>query len=532
MLAGMTGVGLGFMLSAPQTLPLIDYLRSSLRVAHRTEAAEETPAGPQALIQLVLPYAFGSSQRGSTYIGGVGENRIESAAGGYAGLITALVFAPLGWADPRRRRQLMFWAAVFVIAMTPTTGIPLLRLFFRIRPVSLLRNNRLVFVAGFALLAAGAIGLDVWLRNPGLYQLRAGKRCIGLGAALVTAIGVSFAVRGAQSNPAAPGGFPWRAIASHPAALFWPDAWSEATANDPNGWFGMMSLNAVVLCVVAGGALLALSRAARRLSADEQRETGRHPWPFLALPSVLVAMAIAEMVSMAAGVNVQSDPWLYYPRLQWMDRVAASPGRICGVDCLPANLNLAHRFPDIRGYDAADPVPLVELLVLAQKSPQFDLTGLRRVAQTLDIDPVAPGPVADLLNVRYLVGRGDPPAGVNTIYRGQDYWLAENPNALPRATIPHSIKLVQDRSARLRELAAPSHDPAQVALLESEPAGGVPAGLGRVTIVEDHPNRVRLESDLNRGGLVRLADAYDPGCARPATVARHKCFALTTPCAA
>ena len=411
-------------------------------MAQRARAAEDAPAGPQAFVQLVVPYAFGSSQRGSDYIGGFGENRIESAAGGYAGLILVVVFAPLGWADPRRRRQLIFWAAAFLLAMSPTVGIPLLRLLFRIPPVSLLRSNRMVFVAGFALLAAGAIGLDAWVREPWLFTRPAGKRCIGLGLALATALGVSFAARAAQSNPAAPGGIPWSAIASRPAALLRPDAWADATGNNPNGWFGLMALNGLLLCATAGCGLLVLSRAAKRFGAVVRDETfaagGRRR--FMAVPAGLAALAVAEMVSMGAGVNVAADASLYYPRLPWMDRVAAAPGRICGVGCLPANLNLAHRIPDVRGYDAADPVPLVELLVLAQKPPVLDLAEGRTVAALLAIDPAAPGPVADLLSVRYLVGRGDPPAGVATFYRGGDYWLAENPGRCRARPSPVSSK--------------------------------------------------------------------------------------------
>jgi hypothetical protein len=507
-------VALGILLSAPQTLPLVDYLRSSLHLAMRTKTTEAKPAGPSALIQVVVPYAFGSSQRGSQYIGPVGDARIESAANGYGGLIVALVLAPLGWADPRRRRQLVFWAALFVLATTPSIGTPLVGMVFRLPPLLWLRNTRLLFAAAFAVVSAGVIGLDVWMRQPQLSRSRVGKRGMYIGVTLATAIGVSFTLRATESSSAAPGGIPWHALAAHPAALFWPDAWADVTGNDPNGWFGLMALNAVVLCVIAIGALAGLSRAAKPFEAAKRPGCGYAGtrFHFWAAPALLTALAVAEMVSMSAGVNPRTDPSLYYPRLPWMERIARFPGRVCGVDFfMPANLNLSQRIPDIRGYDAADPVPLVELLALAQTPPLLQVPLKEGVVLFLAADPAAPGPVADLLNVRYLVGRGDPPAGLTLVDRGQDYWLAENPAALPRATIPHAVKVIADRNARLQELAAPTHAPADVALLESNPARAVTAGQGQVEIVEDLPNRVRLEADMTRGGLVRLADSYDSG---------------------
>ena len=74
----------------------MSFLRSSLRIAHREVTAEDPPAGPHVLVQLVLLYAFGSSQHGSDNIAGFENARIESGAAGYAGLIVALVFT-LGW---------------------------------------------------------------------------------------------------------------------------------------------------------------------------------------------------------------------------------------------------------------------------------------------------------------------------------------------------------------------------------------------------------------------------------------------------
>jgi hypothetical protein len=217
------------------------------------------------------------------------------------------------------------------------------------------------------------------------------------------------------------------------------------------------------------------------------------------------------MTASAAGVNVQTDPALYYPRLGWMDLVARTPGRMCGVDTLPFNLNLAHRLPDIRGYDAADPLPIVELIVLAQDPHSTPILSLPyAVTAFLSVDPRSPGPVANLLGVRHLVGRGPPPDGLPVWWAGDDYWVVENLSALPRATVPGRVEVVPDKAERLRRLSAPGHDPAAVTLL-GVPTPGAQAGEGSVRIAVDEPGRVVLVADLSRGGIVRLADAWDGG---------------------
>jgi hypothetical protein len=522
--AGAVGVLFGCLLSAPQTLPTVDYLRSSYRIAKRQAGqVESPPSGPAGLIQMVLPFGFGSSERAADYVG-LGPNWIESPAGGYAGLVVALALAPFAFADPARWRQALFWSAVAVLAVAPAVGIPGLDLLFRVPPVSLLRNNRLVFVAGFAVLSLGVLGLDLLCGRPGLAGRPAGRRAIAVGAALAAGVGATCVLRAADPTGVVPAAVPWEAVAGNPLVALWPAGWEQAAGGQPAGWFGLMYLNGTAWSALAAAALLAVGWWLRRHPAG----AGGDGTPVARRLAVgLAAAAVVELTGWAAGVAVTTDPALYYPRLAWMDAVAAGRhGRVCGVGCLPANLTLVHRVPDVRGYDAADPTPTVELIRCAQTSdaaaaPPPDAA----VAQTLTVDPAHPAPAARLLGVRYYVGRGDPPAGVTPAWRGPDYWVVEDAAALPRVTLPGGVRVVPAAADRLRELASPAHDAAGVALLEVPPptddqfggggGGGAAAAagvaLGSAVIVEDLPGRVRIDVYLSRGGLLRLADAWDAG---------------------
>jgi len=113
---------LGVMLSAPQTLTTLEYLASSARIADRLAGQVDTiPDGPAALLQLILPYAFGSNAEGFLYAG-VSPlshgNQLESAATGYVGLLAALAFFPAGIAT-RRGRPFLGFIVLFVIVGWP-----------------------------------------------------------------------------------------------------------------------------------------------------------------------------------------------------------------------------------------------------------------------------------------------------------------------------------------------------------------------------------------------------------------------------
>ncbi len=467
------GFVLGVALSAPQTLPTLEYLRSSLRVAARAEGFVATPpVGLSALPQVVLPYYEGATRTGAVALRGV---RQESAATAYAGFLLALVAGPLALLA-RRRSRLLLPAALALLGLAQVLDLPLLATALDSWPASALRNNRLTLFAGFGLLSLGALGLDALVAGARV------RRRFALLAALPVAIAGLLSFQRALAPPAALD----RALAgAGPAGAL------------VRQWFVDMSAWGAALALLALGCWVLIAR----------RSASR------ALVWLVGGLCLAELVVSALDVFPLSDPALYYPRLPVLTRLAAAPpGRICGVACLPPNLNQMAGLSDVRGYDGADPERIVDLLErLAQPggppSPEY--------ARTLMLVPRVPSPLADLLGLRYLVYRGRPPAGVHPYLSGDDYFVLLNPKALPRTWVPRRAEVVADAAERLRRLTDPGFDPRGAALVEA-PAG-LPEALvqggarGSARLIQDQDERVVIAAEMETEGLVVLSDRWDAG---------------------
>ncbi len=222
------------------------------------------------------------------------------------------------------------------------------------------------------------------------------------------------------------------------------------------------------------------------------------------------ALALAELLWTAHGVSPQADPRLYYPRIPALQQVAqALPGRIVCVGCLAPNLGETHGLSDIRGYDAVDPERYVKLLDAVRnrrhESPTF--------AATAQFVPVARGAslpgILNMLSLRYLIFRGEPPAEIVPLFRSPDYWVLGNDDALPRAFVPTSVRQLGSDDETLSRMAAPDFDPRQVAFV------GVPVPhdtvRGKVAIVAETPTEITIDARMETRGLVVVADLWDAG---------------------
>ncbi len=123
----------------------------------------------------------------------------------------------------------------------------------------------------------------------------------------------------------------------------------------------------------------------------------------------LLALLPLELFGFAWDERRQADRSLYFPPVPILERLAALPqGRIWGVGCLTPNLNLICGLEDVRGYDAVDPLNYLKLFQLAcdkESSVQYPecRTVMAEPAGKFDEHGLRLHPVADLLNVRYLV---------------------------------------------------------------------------------------------------------------------------------
>jgi hypothetical protein len=466
--------GLGFMLAAPQVLPTVEYLRTSRRIASRIGGSTEVPPiGPGALAQFILPDFYGSSQRGSGYMLDP-PFRNESAAAGYTGLLVTLAAAPLALTllpDRRRRGTCLFWLVVAFVAMSPTLGVPGLRQFFLAPPLGTLRSNRLMFVAGFAVLCLGVLGLDALLRGG------RGRRTARVGLALAAVVGACFAY-----------------LAFNLPSEVAQRAWSEADAPQLQAWFRHAYLWGGALCAVA---------VAFWLLVDSGR--GR---PVVIAWSVGL-LALSELVVTAWDDNPECDPSLYYPPVPALAALSQEigHGRFVGMAALPPNLGMIDHLRDVRGYDAVDPDRIVELVLLLH-DPKY--TPSPPFAATMWIMPKRDLPLMQALGIGHIVGRGEPPEGADVAYADGDYWVARVRGALPRAYVARYAVIANSPSARLELLGSRDFMPREVAYVETDMLPQTPYQ-GETNLVLDEPRRVEVEVDARTEAVLVLSDHWYPG---------------------
>jgi hypothetical protein len=476
----------GILLACPQILPSAEYLSHSYRVAQRRNGvAEPSSEGPQALLQMVLPYYYGSSLGDSRYV--IANNRLESGAAGYAGLIIALILAPLGWLNPRLRSFQIFWLLLALFGVAEIARFPVIGWLLDHPPFSVARGNRLVFASAFAILASGVAGFEE------LFSDRALRRgWLWVACALLLGLCIVSSYR--ASDPAAQLE-PLRADAQ---AQFEKDGTWPARKAFVDRALALavptFRSNHLTGAIVSGGALILLVLLQLKFLSPRRRG-----W-------IIAGAAIVELLVMAWNLNAQCDAQLYYPNLAVFDALrSAPPARAMLVGGFPADLNLTQRLYDIRGFDGADPNDYDEVLqhitVQNGSSPLY--------APTQAMVPIS-CPLFDSLGVRYIMFRGRPPAEAHAIWANDDYWILESPRAAPRAFVPRSVRTVNDPKAQLAELLRPDFDPSR-AFIESAKGFEMNNCEGAVRIAAENPQQVDLVADMKTDGVVLLSDRWDPG---------------------
>lgn len=476
---------LGALLSAPQSLPTLEYLSESNRVVRRVAGEVETPPrGLSALPQLVLPNFYGSERQGRVYL--AAGISVESAPAGYAGLLVTLWLAPFAFGHRTQRGQAFFWLALGLLGSAQVLDLPGQEWLFSAPPFSASRNNRLVFLTAWSCLTLGVLGFDAVLGARRLPDRTAR-------AALLLAILAAAVLAG------------W--------CLWWlfaPPAfitkWRNTTVFAPlmQTYLAGVALTAVVV--------FGLWSYARRVVESS--------WEV----ATLLLLVAGELLVTAQGVNPQCDPRLYYPALPVLDELKQLPaGRAYGIGCLPVSLNLTYGLADVRGYDGTDPGTFVELL----RDIEIERPEPAVWQDDAHQRPLPRGAaILDMLNLRYQICRGLPPYGLIPKLTGDDYYVAERPRFLPRAFVPRRLIQVADKERRLALLHSSEFDPRELAILEEAmPARFASAADGSAEIIAEDCNQVAVNVALRTPGCVVLADRWAPGWeatfnGRPARVLR------------
>jgi hypothetical protein len=225
---------------------------------------------------------------------------------------------------------------------------------------------------------------------------------------------------------------------------------------------------------------------------------------------------LAELLWFGHGRKVQCDPSLYFPTIPILrELAAATPGRIIGQWAFPPNLAAICGLRDIRGYDAVDPHRMVELVLGATdpNSPanSYALTQFRVPVwnRTASGEWRLP-PILDMLDVRYVICRGTPPAETRPALQGPDYYVLENTSAVGRVFVPHRVEVVANDDERLKKMASLDFDSREIAYVET--AVNLPQrSIGEAKVIDEIPLRVTVSFNMATAGLLVLTDRWDKG---------------------
>jgi hypothetical protein len=461
---------LGFAVSAAALVPLVQYVRTGARQDSHAEGLEERPPeGLEALPAIVRPDVYGGRTR-ANWARTVNSGLIESSSSAYAGLLAALWLAPLAWFNRRLRSKTIFVTLLVVLSLGWTLNVPGIVDFLRsrpMRPLLSLSYNRWVFATSDAILLLAAIGLDA---------LRVGTprfRWWWSAPMLVTAFFGCWCIY----------------------RLF-----TLTRKLDEVGFSSYFLIG-------AGLSLVALVGWAMTFRTGQ-----RAKWVRIAL----IVLLPLELIGFAWDERRQADAKLYFPRVPILEQLAALPqGRVWGVACLPPNLNQMCGLEDVRGYDAVDPRDYFRLFELAcDRQTTFFYTYARTLAAVPAGETINHTfklhPVADLLNVRYVIFREPPRSDLPILLHQDDYWIMENRNALPRTYVPLAARVVKNDDEAVSRMSTFDFDPRKTVLMTDDLK--LPQTMrGTASVRYEAPTRTLLEVEMQTAGLVLLSDSWAPG---------------------
>ena len=399
-----------------------------------------------------MPYAFGVSGKGDSLPG-------FAEPSSYAGAV-AWPFAAMGLFSRRREKWPLIVIGVLGLAMgVRLAGIADVVSSFPLFDIGI--NDRMIFLASFAIVALAALGLEEALG--------------GSGSGVLVGVAISGAVLLA-------GLYAWRLRANFSAL------------NTSQSYFRYRFLLEILPVLLVAGLWIRPRR--RRLAV---RSAG-----------AVLLLLIAQRGLESGGFYPTYPSRVFYPGLRLLDPISRrAPERMTalGYTFIP-NIASLYEIEDVRGYEAMTFRPL------------FDTYALWCVHQPVWFNRVddPTRPFLSFLNVRYVLAppRRPPPEGWTVLYQGEEGQLFENPRVLPRAFAPRALRYEPD-SGREIALLKGIHDFADEGVVgEGPPAGSSGSGMrvngeASARIISYEPQRMTLEVDAKEAALVATSVTAWPG---------------------
>lgn len=507
--AVLTGaVCLGAAVAAVQVLPTADFLPQTAR-GDGVDRAFLTFGSfpPWSIAGLVNPDAGGTPVDGTFFAGRDWSHFAETAA--YAGIGT-LALAGAALVLVRGRLAGLFaggLAASFVLMLGKfTPAYDLLSYLPLFRSTRLPGRFALPFTLCLAVLAG--LGLDALLREASPARRR---RALGVGALIVVALAGFAWVEGAPAR--APDsallatGRQWAgrvaeiAVAADHSAMRMVGFVGLALASlvplalrkRPSAWAGWLPAGVLLVDLFAWGGSFnpvidpAAIRAAPPVVSALPRTAPR--------PRVF-RQGVAEYWERAAGMP-RAD--LFTPGWDGHESEYAT-----GAWGLPPNSQLLYGVDSGEGFTSLIPRQWLEWMgtpTAPGATPRPDLSEAQ----------------ADLLALDAVISSGSPIAGEGwePVETPGGLWVSRNRDPLPRVRLATSWT-TRSREDVLQRVRSADHDPRTAVLLEAPPPGLPPESAGKGTdrplaARETGPGRWEVEVPAGSGGMVVLAESWDPG---------------------
>lgn len=512
----MLMLGSGLLLAAPQILPTWELQRLSVRSAG-TEAGQAVfSIPPVQWITLALTSVFGNNVSPS-YQGLERTNFEETYV--YIGILP-LLLVPFSWRARHRPEVPFLWLAALVgawLAMGSYT--PLYAVLQKLPGFNLFRAPaRWSLVVSLALSLLAAFGLDAFLRQPAKRRLR--FALVSLWVLIVVLILVAWLIREPtlqwlESLPSRGQVLYTLRLLLRRGLFEIADDYDNRILLGPLAWWVLPSI-ALISRLGVGVALL-VAYSARRLSQQV----------FSAAVVMLVVIDLVLAGGSAVNRITGADYWQQlsggarYILETEQGRTARFYAVVTGkendmVAGLKYYFSSVHHLFGSGGHSA---------LRLAQ----YD-------AFTRQAHPLI---MLSLTGTRFVLNKGrlspDAEAVLPLVYQDGEWYVYENPHALPRAFVARRAVAVSNLDEALGYVRNADFDPLSQLVLETQEALPPPSshseGMGdEIAITRYTPSLVEIQVNLTDSGFLVLLDNYYPGWrayvnGQPATIMRAYGFA-------